>query len=154
MAKEVITAMVIGVKDFTSNLSLIAIIGLGTFLILLMGVMIFLGYKLKKIKREKLEAIERKKHESIVRHHEEEQKKIIEIRKSKARSLMLERKKYDIRDEGFEWEKMDDEQTELFGKAMAVVHDARRGGFSELEIRNMFLERGWREQDIQKLLNE
>lgn len=46
------------------------------------------------------------------------------------------------------------EQAELFEKAKPVVRDARKSGFSDLEIRNMFRERGWRDDDIDKLIGE
>ena len=154
MVKEVITAMAISVRDFTGNLSLLAILGLGIFLLVLVGIMVFLGHKLRKVRKDKQKVIELKKHAVIEKHHEDEEKKIKEVRKQKANAIRMERHRHDIRNDSLNWGEFDEGQKQLFGQAVAVVHDARRGGFSELEIRNMFLERGWREQDIQKLLKE
>ena len=154
MVNGVITAMAIGIKDFTSNLSLLAIVGLGVFLLILIGVVVLLVRKLRKVRKDKQETIERKKNVAIAKHHQEEKEKIEGIRKQKARALNLGSGRFDVRDERLNWDEFDEGQKQLFGQAVKVVHDARKGGFSDLEIRNMFLERGWREQDILMLLKE
>ncbi len=47
-----------------------------------------------------------------------------------------------------------EEERKLHEQVRAVINDACKGGFSELEIRNMFREKGWRDSDIDKLIEE
>jgi len=144
MGRSVITGMAIVTKDFIYNPSVIGIIVLVVVLLILFVVMFFLGRKLKKLKVEK---------QAVVQREIEEQREIQHqiMAKPKPKPIMHMIK---IEPEKIDWDSLTSEQKDLFGKALEVMSDARRGGFSDLEIRNMFRERGWRDSDIERLIYE
>jgi hypothetical protein len=43
-------------------------------------------------------------------------------------------------------------QKEVLNKARMIIQESRRVGFSDLEIKNMFIEKQWPDEDIEYLL--